>query len=626
MIIYKSNAAQFMNNVDNNVIVEKIEKQYVEKLGHKEAANERRSWNNSMQFMETIVRRSGVPGDCGILIEYNIPSTSKRIDFVISGHDEKQSSNFVIIELKQWEKAEATDKDAIVETLLNGSICETTHPAYQAYSYKKFLNDMNASIYEGDIKAVSCAYLHNYEKQDPEPLLSEQYQEIIDDTPLFFSSDAKKLEAFVKKYVGKGKGMDILYEIEHGRIKPSKKLVDCVAEMFDGNPAYTLLDEQKVAYENIIDIARSASEKTAIVIYGGPGTGKSVVAMNAFVTLLKDDLNIRFVAPNASFKESIIYNLTVNSSRYNKDRAEKLFSGSGSYYQSKNNEFDVLICDEAHRLKKKGAYQYRGESQVEDLVRAARVSVFFIDDKQSVRPDDEGSEERIRLACEKYGAKFSSVELKAQFRCSGAEGYMNWVDNTLQLAETANFDGWDEGAYDFRIFDDPNELYKAICERNDEGYDARMLAGFAWPWTYAKDGNKDAEVPDVVMPEYHFAMPWNSRTDQYSWAHDKSKRDQIGCIHTCQGLEFDYVGVIIGNDLRYDPTTNAVYASITDYHDKKGKQGLKNDESTLTQYIKQIYRVLLTRGMKGCYVFCRDVSLRDYLINRSTVRGSRSGR
>lgn len=617
MILYKSNAAQFLDNVDNNVIVEKIEKQYIEKLGHREARGERQSWNNSMQFMETIVRRSQVPGDCGILIEYNIPSTSKRIDFIISGHDEEESENFVIIELKQWETATATDKDAIVETFLNNSNVETTHPAYQAYSYKKYLIDMNSAIYEGQIKVVSCAYLHNYEKKKPEPLLSPQYQEIVKDTPVFFSSDAQKLEDFIKKYVGKGKGMPILYEIENGRIRPSKKLVSCVAEMFEGNPAYTLLDEQKVAYERIVDIARNASEKTAIIIYGGPGTGKSVVAMNAFITLLKDDLNIRFVAPNSSFKESIIYNLTSRSAKYNRRRAEQLFSGSGSFYQATNNEFDVLICDEAHRLKKKGAYQYHGLSQVEDIVRAARVSVFFIDDKQSIRPDDEGSEQRIQEVCKEYGVKLTSVELKAQFRCSGAEGYMNWVDNTLQIEENANFNGWEHETYDFRLFDDPNDLYKAICKRDDEGYDARMLAGFAWKWTYAKDGNKNAEVNDVAIPEYHFAMPWNSRNDQYSWSHDKNKRDQIGCIHTSQGLEFDYVGVIIGNDLRYDPESKEIYASSEDYYDRSGKKGLTNDDEALTRFIKQIYRVLLTRGMKGCYVFCRDPQLAIYFKERA---------
>lgn len=611
MIIYRSNALEFRHEVESNMIVESINDLYLDKFGRKPGDGEKRAWNNSMRFMETIIRKSNIPDDCGILIEYNIPSTSKRIDFVVTGHDGEEKPNFVIIELKQWEKAEVTDKEFLVKTFLNNKIRETTHPAYQAYSYKKFLSDMNDAIYNGNVHAMSCAYLHNYHKKHPEPLLDNKYLEIIKDTPIFFSSDTEKLEDFIRRYVGRGKGMDIIYEIENGKIAPSKKFVDYVTEIFNGNPVYTLLDEQKIAYSNIINLATNARKKKTIIVNGGPGTGKSVVAMNAFVRLLEKRLNIKFVAPNASFRECMIDTLARKSSM-TKKRIKALFSGSASFVNAYDSEFDVLICDEAHRLKKKGAFMYSGESQVEDIVKASKVSVFFVDNNQMIRPDDEGSVERIIEVCENMNVDVEFVELKAQFRCSGAEGYVNWLSHILQIEETGNFDGWDKEAFDFKIYDNPHELYDVICKLNKNGQRARMLAGFAWNWTDVKNGNDDAQVFDVDIPEFSFKLPWNSRRDQYSWATDESKSNQIGCIHTSQGLEFDYVGVIIGNDLRYDEKTSELYASFSDYKDTTGKKGLKNRESQLTDYVKKIYKVLMTRGMKGCYIFCRDEGLKNY--------------
>ena len=616
MILYKNSSRGFRDDVENNVIEERIEEEYTQKMGRHAGEGERHAWNNSMQFMGTIVRKSEVPDDCGIMVEYNIPSTSKRIDFVITGQDEKENSNFLIIELKQWESAEATDKEELVKTYINNGIHETTHPSYQAYSYKKYLRDMNQAVYSGSICPVSCAYLHNYKRKEKEPLLEEQYQPIIKDTPVFFKSDSERLEDFVQRYVGGGNGMQILYDVENGRIRPSKKFVEYVAELFRDNPVYTLLDEQMVAYSNIIHIAQNARTKTTMVVNGGPGTGKSVVAMNAFVELLKKGMNVRFVAPNAAFKESMIDTLG-RQKVATKKRIKALFSGSGSYVDSRENEFDVLICDEAHRLKGKGSFMYSGESQVEDIVKASRISVFFIDDRQTIRPDDEGSVARIEEVCRKYRSDLKKVELKAQFRCSGAEGYLNWVDHTLQIADTGNYDGWDEGAFDFRIFDDPNEMYVEISRLNESGFKARMLAGYAWPWTSDKNGNDDAQVKDVSIPEWNFSMPWNSRKARETWATNQDACDQIGCVHTSQGLEFDYVGVIIGNDMKYNPESMEIYGVYENYYDSSGKKGLKNKKNRLTEYIKNIYRILMTRGMKGCYVCCTDKNLGQYLKERA---------
>lgn len=614
MILYKNDAIGFRDAVDRNCIAAEIESAFIEKMGHSVSPNEKKSWNYSLRFMETAIRKSAVPNDCGVLIEYNIPSTSKRIDFIISGHDEDENENFVIVELKQWESAQATDKEDIVTAFVGGSMREVLHPSRQARNYKQYLRDMNEAIYTKNLNPYSCSYLHNYSKKQPDPLLSEQYKRTYEDTPIFFSQDAELLEKFIRKYVGKGNGLSILYEIEHGRIKPSKKFVEYVSDMFDGNDVYTLLDEQQVAYSNIMKFATSAKNKTTIIVNGGPGTGKSVVAMNAFVNLLKRRNNIKFVAPNASFKEAMIEMLSNNGN--SKSRLKALFSGSMGFYDSEQDVFDILIVDEAHRLKSKGTYMYKGDSQVEDIIRSSRVNVFFIDDNQCIRPNDEGTVAKVKEIAEKYNSDLVEVELKAQFRCSGAEGFINWVTHSLQIEDTGNYDGWDKETFEFAILDDPHSLVQLINKRNEEGFKARIVAGFAWPWTSEKNGNSNAEVCDVSIPEYDFKMPWNSHSNQYTWSVEKAKQNQIGCVHTVQGLEFDYVGVVIGKDLQYNPETHELYASYNDYYDSTGKRGLKSNNEQLTLYIKNIYKVLMSRGMKGCYIFCCDKNLQDYFKSR----------
>jgi hypothetical protein len=235
--------------------------------------------------------------------------------------------------------------------------------------YKDFMSDFNEVLYSGRVQAYSCAYLHNYTEKQPEPLLDEKYKKVIDKSPIYFRDDQSKLQDFISKYVKYGKGMEILYEINNGRIRPSKKLIDHVASMFDGNQNYILLDEQKVAFETARTVANK-QDKSVVIVKGGPGTGKSVVSVNLVSALLKDNLNAIFVAPNSSFRDALVKKLTLE---HPAQRIKNIFKGSAAFYDSEENEFDALIVDEAHRLKKKGAFMYRGVNQVEDVIKAAKL-------------------------------------------------------------------------------------------------------------------------------------------------------------------------------------------------------------------------------------------------------------
>ena len=620
MIVYEATAKRFIEDVDSNQILSEIEKAFREKLGRGIPPGEVSAYVNSLPHMERVVRRAGVADDCGILIEYKIPLTNFRIDFVISGTDEEGNKNFVIVELKQWQQARIAEGDGLVESFTGGAHRVVTHPSYQSSRYKDFMGDFNEAIYSGSVKAYSCAYLHNYPTSEPEPLLDDKYRSVVANSPIYFRDDQTKLQDFISKYVKHGKGMEVLYEISNGTIRPSKRLIDHVASMFEGNQNFILLDEQKVAFETARTVANK-KEKSIVIIKGGPGTGKSVISVNLVGALLRDNLNAIFVAPNSSFRDVLVKKLTLE---HPTQRIRNIFKGSSSFYNAEENEFDVLIVDEAHRLKKKGAFMYAGMNQVADVIKAARTSIFFIDDDQAVRPDDIGTVRELKRLAEQHDAKIYEMELTAQFRCAGAEGYLNWLNDTLQLKETANYDGWDKKSFDFKIFDDPNKLREAINEKSKKGNVARILAGYAWEWTAANQGNADGEMEDIVIPEFDFRMPWNSRKVGTTWAIDEKGIEQAGCIHTSQGLEFDYVGVIIGDDLNFDAERKLFSTDHKKYKDKTGKKGMKEKPEELNRLVRNIYKVLMTRGMKGCYVYFSDKGLEHYFKERVRLTESNS--
>jgi uncharacterized protein len=613
MIVYKNSARGFCSDVEENKIADVIESKFITTFGRRVQENEKRSWRNSMNYMERVIRRSELDDSCGILIEYTIPSTSKRIDFIVSGYDENDIPSFVIIEIKQWDKAEKTEQDGVVKTFMNRSNVDTTHPSYQAFSYKTFMTEFNENIQKEKLQPHACCYLHNYTKKEPEPLLDPIYLDIVEKSPIYFKDDFEKLQKFLKDYVGKGRGEEILYTIESGQIKPSKNLINHVCGLLKGHQEFTLLDEQKVAYEKALSIGSESKEKEVVIIKGGPGTGKSVISINLLGGLLNKKKNVIFVAPNASFRTVIAEKLKKENK---KSEIDHLFRGSSGFVDTEENIFDVIVVDEAHRLKNKTAYQYYGYNQIDDIVKSSLVSIFFVDEAQMIRPEDIGSIDEIKNIAEKHNATVTELELSAQFRCSGAEGYINWLDNTLHLKETANYDGWEDSGFEFIIFDDPNELKNAIDQKIIEGKDARIVAGYAWPWTSEKKGNKDANINDIEIKQYDFSMPWNSRKLGTRWAIAEEGINQIGCIHTAQGLEFDYIGVIVGKDLRFDPSSLEYSVDWSSYKDNYGKKTLKDDPEELSKLVRNIYKVLMSRGMKGCYVYFADKNTRDYFLSR----------
>lgn len=616
MIVYHASKKGFINDVFNGTIADDIDHAFLLHLGRHTSPNEKLSWKNSMMHMYKVINTSDIPDTSTIAIEYQIPLTSKRIDFIISGVDDNQRSNIVIIELKQWEQAKLSQKSGIIQTRFQHGESETAHPSYQAWSYAYMLQNYNETVCEQDIRLMPCAFLHNY--QEDHIISNECYAEYIAKAPLFLKSDAGKLQDFIKKYIKYGSKEDIVWLIDKGKLRPSKQLADALNSMLRGNREFVLLDDQKVVYETALNLAREAARgpKQVLIVEGGPGTGKSVVAVNLLVELTKEGVVAQYVSKNAAPRD--VYTAKLSGS-FKKNYIKNLFVGSGSFIDTPQNTFGALIVDEAHRLNmKSGLYSNLGENQIVEIIQAARFSIFFVDDHQRVHIKDIGSKVAIQKFAESCGAIVHITKLNSQFRCNGSNGYLNWLDNTLQIKETANIRLIAKD-YDFQIFSDPNQLFEAIKEKNKINNKARVVAGYCWDW----NSKKIPSDYDIILPEFHFKKRWNLNTDKNLWIIGDKSIEEIGCIHTCQGLELDYVGVIIGPDMRYENgqiITDVTQRSSNDQSVKGFKSLIAYNRSKALQdadeIIKNTYRTLLTRGMKGCYVYCCDKSLAKYLATQ----------
>lgn len=618
MIVYEATKQQFLKDTDNDDIEDVILAHFTARTGKRVGRSEIDSWKGSLGYMAKVLRDEELPPDTGLAIELHIPQSSKRIDFTLTGHDEAGGKNAVLVELKQWSSAKATEKDAIVVTALGKGMRETVHPSYQVWSYASLLEGFNEAVYDQSIAVRPCAYLHNYVRDGI--IDASHYQPYIEKAPLFLKGkdELRQLRTFIKKYIKSGDDKSVLYELANGKIRPSKALAESLKGLIKGNPEFILIDDQKEVYEATIAAAKAASsdKPRVIIVEGGPGTGKTVLAINLLVQLTSLGLVGKYVSKNAAPRK--VYETKLIGS-VTRSRFSHMFTGSGAFVDAEPNIFDTLIVDEAHRLNEKsGLYANLGENQIKELIEAAKCTVFFIDEDQRVTLSDIGSKEAIRRFAEAKGAIVEEYSLASQFRCSGSDGYLAWLDDVLDIRPTAN-DRLDPSEYDFRIFDTPDALHEAIEARNEQNK-ARVVAGYCWPWSSKKDPRAD----DIVIGDYR--RQWNLSQDGSLWIIAKQSIDQVGCIHTCQGLEVDYIGVIIGPDLIVRNGRVVTNASLRDKQDRsmRGYKKMLKDEPEYARaqadlIIKNTYRTLMTRGMKGCYVYCTDTETAEYFKGRMAV-------
>lgn len=615
MIVYSENKGQFVLDVRTNIIATKILNSIREKGLN--AGNEREfaSWHNSMKFMRDIVDDTEIDDNVQIAIEYNIPQTSKRVDFIIIGADKEGKDNILIVELKQWTKAEVVDDDMhfCVRTYVANDNRIVCHPSYQAYSYSRFIGNYSQVIHTENIQLVPCAYLHNYQPGYKQALSADIYKEWYTSAPFFIMDEVQPFIAFVKKYISKRSSRgDLLYLIDHGRIKPTQALQDALATMVRGTPVFDLLDEQAVCFDMCIRTMLQClkdGKKRTILIQGGPGTGKSVLAVNLLMHFITCSCNAAYITKNSAPRQAFLSILAGNKAENIADISQ-LFRSPFGLSQVPSNSYDCLIVDEAHRLVKKMYGDWGGENQVKECINASLLTIFMLDEDQAVTTKDIGSIQEINKWCKLLGSTIlmqEETKLSSQFRCNGSDAYIQFIDNLLQRKDETIEIPLSELNYDFRIFDDASQMRDALRERNAASNKSRMVAGYCYDWNVK---NHRGDI-DIILPG-GFEAKWNLANDKI-WAINPNSFEEVGCIHTAQGLEFDYVGVLIGKDLFFDNSTGRVSTNklaISKDDKSSGIRGASNEEAR--RLILNTYKTLLTRGQKGCFVYCEDIALRDY--------------
>lgn len=622
MIIYENTKGGFVNDIRTGSIARMVELAFeLHGLHHSNDA-EYRAWGNSLMYMRNVLDDDDIPDDVSLAIEYQIPLTSKRVDFLLAGRGDAGSENVVVVELKQWEDSEVTSRPDVVRAYTGGANRAVCHPSYQAYSYARIIETFNEDVYQRNIRLRPCAYLHNYREANRQHIDNELYREAVSLAPLFLQDDVVKLRRFIKSYIKEKDGVDLLLRIDHGKLKPAKALQDSLVSMIRGNQEFLLIDEQKVAYETVKKLVESAvrdagnplknAKKSVVIISGGPGTGKSVVAIQLLCHLIAKGFSANYVTKNAAPRN--VYFEKLRQEKYKLSFIKNLFKSSDFFWNAPANLLDCVIVDEAHRLKKKSSIFY-GENQVKELINAGRVTVFFIDEDQQITTRDIGTKDEIRKWAEFYGATVyegDDLNLVSQFRCNGSDGYLNFLDNLLEIRDTANthFD-YD---YEIRLFYSPTKMREELRKKNGNNK-ARMIAGYCYEWVSEK--NPDGEDYDIVL-EDGFSAKWNFSNSLFAIAPDSF--EQVGCIHTTQGLEFDYCGIIIGSDLRYEDGRVITDPSKEAKSDKSSGIRSCKDKALADRLIRNTYKTLMSRGQKGCFIYCEDKPLLEYISSMLGIK------
>ena len=640
MIIYQESKSEFIKECDQQSISDKVATSMRYNGISSFEESQINAWKYSLPAIADVLKQSNTDSDIDVAIEYKINQSRDRIDFLIYGQDEANKNNVIIIELKQWSSVTRTNKKNFVHTFGGGGEKDYWHPSYQAKNYANLLYNFNEYLQENDVSLRTCAYLHNMDNGNIVLLGNLKLFPITNETPVFLKDDSAKLADFISKYVKHG-NKNLLYEIENSRVVPSRHLADMLKESIEGNDFFSYDEAQANAVSEIVKTVEDAiyyNEKKTIIIRGGAGTGKSVVAINVLGQLVsgKNGKNYNAVYCTANASPRYLYTEELINNNYKKNAINNLFKYPTVFVNAGENVFDCAIIDEGHRVFdfKGGVGIKKGTHVLEEIIKSSRISVFFIDEDQAVLKIDYATVDRIKETARKCHSRViegKDLELTTQFRVLGGESYISFIKSFLgydNLIEHYNL----SSNYDFRVFDSALEMQKAIREKDEicrkeyaEQHPlvpidnisgrCRMVAGYTYEWV-SKNQFRDGPDYDIILDDGKYKAKWNLRCKevgaQYSWVSDPLSVDEVGCIHTCQGLDMNYCGVIIGKDLvfkdgelHFDKTANAKSDLASQ---------IKNaDDETAKKLIRNTYNVLLTRGMKGTYVYCEDANLRDYL-------------
>ncbi|WP_223167894.1 DUF2075 domain-containing protein [Nonomuraea sp. SYSU D8015] len=581
--------------------------------GHRPSPSEIRSWQRSLPALARDLADAGLRR-VEMLVEYKLPLTSKRVDVILAGvHPRTGEDSYVVVELKQWSRAEPSELGehlVIVDGMPGG---ERLNPAEQVRRYCEYMRDF-LGVLNGKPNAVyGAAYLHNAMDLDVDGLADQVRDER---SRLFTKQRRGEFLRYLGERLADKPGADAADRLLRSAVAPSKQLMTYASKEIREREQFTLLDEQQVAYEMVmgaVERARRADSKQVVIVTGGPGSGKSVIALSLLGELFRQGRSALHATGSQSFTQTM--------RRYpgrGNTRIKNLFRYFNSFTDAEQNSLDVLICDEAHRIRETSTNRFTpaakrsGRSQLDELLSAARVPVFLLDEHQVVRPGELGTVESIERYARHKGYDVRFVSLDEQFRCGGSRKYEQWVLRLLGLADGDPM-AWDgDEDFEVRLADSPYELETFLRAQTGT---ARMTAGFCWPWS---DPRPDQTlVNDVVIGDW--ARPWNVKSDRavgdyppsMLWASEPNGFGQVGCIYTAQGFEYDWNGVILGPDLTVQD--GRLVTVRQENKDPAFKSRKTVPDSDFDLLVRHVYKVLLTRGMRGTVIYAMNHELRSFL-------------
>jgi DUF2075 family protein len=586
-------------------LVATLTEQYRRVLLQGPSPSERGAWQNSLPALAEVLCDAGLD-EVEVLIEQKLPLTSLRADAVLAGsHPETGMPSYVIVELKQWSEARLVPDSEDLCLVPRMGNHAALHPVAQVRRYCDYLQDFTNLLngYQDGITGV--AYLHNAEDLDVDQLFRLPDAK----AQLFTKTTRGELIRYLQTRLSALSGALEADALLESPIAPGRELMRAASYEMTHGGKFLLVDEQQVAaslVKRAAATARRRDQKEVIVVSGGPGSGKSLIALNLMSHFSMHGRPVVHATGSRSFTTTLRHVVGEKNKKL-----PKLFRYFFDFTAAEQNGLDVLICDEAHRIRQHSRGQdtpdtFRtGRSQVEELIDAARVPVFLLDEHQVVRPGEMGSLKTIDQAAHARGCIVRHVNLNDQFRCGGSRAYENWVLRLLGLEPGGPVSWQPEKNFELLVADTPQVMETYLLSQQQAGYTARMTAGFCWRWSSPRgDGSL---VDDVVIGNWR--RPWNLKSERSVgdvpasslWATEPGGIGQIGCIYTAQGFEYAWNGTIFGPDLVW--RDNGWRARKAASRDGSLKEAEPEEFELLA---RNSYKVLLTRGLAGTILYSTD--------------------
>ncbi|MEU7153107.1 DUF2075 domain-containing protein [Streptomyces sp. NPDC045456] len=620
-------------------------------LGDDVSLTERSAWAESLVCLANDLVAAGrgnvemIVECAATLDESDRPGGPRLIDVVLVGrHPEEQGLSVQLVELKRWSTVTRVEKATAELVRVPGIDEAKKHPALQLREYYDAFTGSSGPLNGLDFECGGFAYLHNATESSVRALIDV-------DAPtgayarLYTNDQREKLLSDLRKSfsaVGAASAAETLLRSMGLRNTP---LLDAMISSRGDDTVFTLRGRQKDVATHIMDTASKVlpdlwhptlvpdERRVIFLVTGGAGTGKSAIGLQVKARLEAQNRTVMYASGSRAFNGAIQEHVGYGDRDF-----KETFTYFSNFVTPPDPPLDVLICDEAHRIRDRSTNRFwkpeqQGtQPQVDELLDASRLTVFFLDEGQSVRPNEVGTVDLIRDAAERRGARLVRYGLREQFRCGGSDAYIRWVRAMLGVTDAVPEPWTPDGLMHIEVADSPEELEGVIRAEALAGASARMVAGYCWPWTKPLGKEKRLE-DDVRIGGWH--RPWNAYSDSFChngappskiWSVHENGLDQIGCVYTAQGLEWDWCGVIMGDDMvrredrwvfqrgkeRKDTETDVKRVAVPGSFDPKVKAKSVVD-AEFARLVRHAYHVLLTRASRATVLYSTDEETRAYL-------------